>query len=58
MEYDEDKVDEAVLALLYLTASRDQSGVRAELTLHFLPLALFDRIQKFVAHAVTVLPSL
>jgi hypothetical protein len=29
MEYDRDKVDEFVLALLYLTSSRDQYGARA-----------------------------
>lgn len=29
MEYDENKVDEMVLALLYLTSSRDQYGTRA-----------------------------
>ena len=29
MEYDEDKVDEIVLALLYLTSSRDKYGTRA-----------------------------
>ena len=28
MEYDTDKVDEMVLALLYLTTSRDQYGTR------------------------------
>ena len=29
MEYDEDKVDDMVLALLYLTSSRDQYGTRS-----------------------------
>lgn len=29
MEYDRDKVDEIVLALLYLTSSRDQYATRA-----------------------------
>ena len=29
MEYDKDKVDEMVLALLYLTSSRDQYATRA-----------------------------
>jgi len=29
MEYDKDKVDEMVLALLYLTSSHDQYGTRA-----------------------------
>lgn len=29
MEYDHDKVDDMVLALLYLTSSRDQFGTRA-----------------------------
>jgi hypothetical protein len=29
MEYDEDKVDDAVLALLYLTTFRDKPGFRA-----------------------------
>ena len=29
MEYDEDKVDEMVLALLYLTSSRDKYATRA-----------------------------
>lgn len=29
MEYDEDKVDEMVLALLYLTSFQDEYGVRA-----------------------------
>ena len=29
MEYDKDKVDEVVLALLYLTSSRDKYGTRA-----------------------------
>jgi hypothetical protein len=29
MEYDVDRVDEMVLALLYLTTSRDQYGTRA-----------------------------
>lgn len=29
MEYNSDKVDEMVLALLYLTSSRDQFGIRA-----------------------------
>jgi len=29
MEYDEDKVDEMMLALLYLTSSSDQYGTRA-----------------------------
>jgi hypothetical protein len=29
MEYDEDKVDEMVLALLYLTSTRDQYDTRA-----------------------------
>ena len=29
MEYDKDKVDEMVLALLYLTSSRDKYGTRA-----------------------------
>jgi len=29
MEYDRDKVDEMVLALLYLTSSRSEFGVRA-----------------------------
>ncbi len=29
MEYDKDKVDETVLALLYLTSSRDQYATRA-----------------------------
>jgi hypothetical protein len=29
MEYDKDKVDEMVLALLYLTSSHDQFGTRA-----------------------------
>ena len=29
MEYDKDKVDEIVLALLYLTSSRDKYGTRA-----------------------------
>lgn len=29
MEYDMDKVDEMILALLYLTSSRDQYGTRA-----------------------------
>jgi hypothetical protein len=29
MEYDKDKVDEMVLALLYLTSSRDKSVIRA-----------------------------
>ncbi len=29
MEYDKDKVDETVLALLYLTSSQDQYGTKA-----------------------------
>lgn len=29
MEYDQDKVDEMMLALLYLTSSRDKYGTRA-----------------------------
>ncbi len=29
MEYDKDKVDEIVLALLYLTSTRDQYAIRA-----------------------------
>jgi len=29
MEYDKDKVDEMVLALMYLTSSKDQYGTRA-----------------------------
>lgn len=29
MEYDKDKVDDMVLALLYLTSSRDQYGTRS-----------------------------
>ncbi|MGH9890869.1 MAG: DUF6429 family protein [bacterium] len=29
MDYDEDKVDDAVLALLYLTTSKDKLGARA-----------------------------
>jgi hypothetical protein len=29
MEYDKDKVDEMMLALLYLTSTRDQYGTRA-----------------------------
>jgi hypothetical protein len=29
MEYDKDKVDEMILALLYLTSSRDQYAIRA-----------------------------
>ena len=29
MEYDRDRVDDMVLALLYLTSTRDQFGVRA-----------------------------
>jgi len=29
MEYDKDKVDEMVLALLYLTSSRDEFGTKA-----------------------------
>lgn len=29
MEYDQEKVDEVILALLYLTSSRDQYGTRA-----------------------------
>jgi hypothetical protein len=29
MEYDKDKVDEMILALLYLTSSRDQYATRA-----------------------------
>ncbi len=29
MEYDQDKVDEMVLALLYLTTSKDRYGARA-----------------------------
>lgn len=29
MEYDKEKVDEVVLALLFLTSSRDASGTRA-----------------------------
>jgi len=29
MEYDKDKVDEMVLALLYLTSTHDQHGTRA-----------------------------
>lgn len=29
MEYDKDKVDDMVLALLFLTSSRDQYGTRA-----------------------------
>jgi hypothetical protein len=29
MEYDEDKIDEVVLALLFLTSSRDNFGTRA-----------------------------
>jgi len=29
IDYDKDRVDEMVLALLYLTSSRDQYGVRA-----------------------------
>ena len=41
MEYDQDKVDEMVLALLYLTSSRDQYGVRAW---KGLDLAVLDRL--------------
>lgn len=29
MEYNQEKVDEMILALLYLTSSRDQYGIRA-----------------------------
>lgn len=35
MEYDKDKVDEMVLALLFLTSSTDQYGTRAWKTLNW-----------------------
>jgi len=41
MEYDQNKVDEMVLALFYLTSSRDQYGVRAW---KGLDLAVLDRL--------------
>lgn len=41
MEYDKDKVDEMVLALLYLTSSHDQFGTRAW---KGIDLAVLDRL--------------
>jgi len=41
MEYDKDKVDEMVLALLYLTSSHDQYATRAW---KGLDLAVLDRL--------------
>ena len=41
MEYDKDKVDEMVLALLYLTSSHDQYGTRAW---KGIDLAVLDRL--------------
>jgi hypothetical protein len=44
MEYDKYKVDEMVLALLYLTTTRDEYGARAWKGLPLEPLErLFDR---------------
>jgi hypothetical protein len=41
MEYDKDRVDEMVLALLYLTSSHDQFGTRAW---KGIDLAVLDRL--------------
>lgn len=41
MQYDKDKVDEMVLALLYLTSSHDQFGTR---TWKGLDLAVLERL--------------
>lgn len=44
MEYDKDKVDEMVLALLYLTTTRDKYGARAWKGLPLEPLeSLFEK---------------
>ena len=44
MEYDKDKVDELVLALLYLTTTRDKYGTRAWKGLPLEPLErLFEK---------------
>ena len=41
MEYDQDKVDKTILALLYLTSSHDQYATRAWMGLD---LAVLDRL--------------
>ena len=43
MEYDKDKVDEMVLALMYLTSSHDQYGTRAWKGLDW---AVLDRLHE------------
>jgi hypothetical protein len=43
MDYDENKVDEMILALLYLTSTRDKYGTRAW---KGLDLNVFDRLHK------------
>ena len=43
MEYDKDKVDEMVLALMYLTSSQNQCGTRAW---KGLDSAVLDRLHK------------
>lgn len=43
MEYNQDKVDELILALLYLTSSTDQYGTRAW---KGLDLKVLDRLYK------------
>jgi len=43
MDYDKDKVDEMVLALLYLTSSRDQYATRAWKGLNW---EVMDRLHK------------
>jgi len=43
MEYDQEKVDEMVLALLYLTTSSDQQGAKAWKGLDY---GTLDRLQK------------
>lgn len=57
MEYDQDKVDEMTLALLYLTSSRDRYGTRAW---KGLDVNVLDRLQAkgYIVDARGKTPSL
>ena len=57
MEYNKDKVDEMVLALLYLTSSHDQFGTRAW---KGIDIVVMDRLYKkgYVGDPQSKLPTL